>query len=674
MSAPSIDLANLSADLRRECVNTLKFLAIDGVEKAKSGHPGLPMGAADMAFVLWTQFLKFDPAAPNWLDRDRFVLSAGHGSMLLYSLLHLTGHDVTMDDLKSFRQWGSRTPGHPEHGLTAGVEVTTGPLGQGLAHGVGLALASKHLAQRLGGDAFQPFTARVWGIVSDGDLMEGVAAEAASLAGHLQLGNLVYLYDSNKITIDGSTDLAFTEDVGKRFESYGWWVTHVDGHDHAQVAAALQAARDQGRKPALIVARTTIGKGSPGKQNTSKVHGAPLGTDEMAKTRAAEGWSHPPFTVPDHVRKVFEAAAEKGKAAHRKWHADVAAWKAAGDAKSKEFTAIFETPLPADLEQRLLAATGSANDATRSLGGKAINAAALAFPGLLGGSADLDESTKTELKGTGAIHPGEYAGRNIHYGIREHAMGALANGLTLFGGLRGFTATFLVFSDYMRPPIRLAGLMETPSVFVFTHDSVFLGEDGPTHQPIEHLAALRLIPHVEVWRPADPRETALSWAAALRSTKHPTVIVLTRQKLGAFTGEGATIPSNADEAAAYVVHEPAGGPEAVLVATGSEVPVAIDAAKLAGQQGRRVRVVSMPCVERFLKRDAAQRAQLLPKGVPVATFEAGRTDGWRRFTGEDGLAIGIDTFGYSAPAEVIAEKLGFTPSGVAAKLVTWLGR
>jgi transketolase len=664
-----MDFARLPDDLRRTCVNALRFLAIDGVEKAKSGHPGLPMGAADMAFVLWTRFLKFDPSDPAWINRDRFVFSPGHGSMLLYSLLHLTGYDLPLEELKNFRQWGSRTPGHPEHGHTKGVEVTTGPLGQGFAHAVGLALASRHLAARFNTPEHTVVDARVWGICSDGDLMEGLSAEAASLAGHLKLSNIVFLYDSNRITIDGSTDLSFTEDVGARFEAYGWHVQHVDGHDHEAVAAALAAARDQGEKPALVVARTVIGQGAPTKAGTSKVHGSPLGPDEMARTRAALGWTCAPFETPAEARQVFLARGEDGRAAHAAWKRTFAAWRAKNPEKAAEWDRLMSGELPADVDARLVAAAGAGGVATRAIGGKVINEAGKIFSGLLGGSADLDESTVTKLNDSPVIHAGAYGGRNIHWGIREHAMAAAVNGLTLFGGLRGYGATFLVFSDYMRPSIRLAALMNCPSIFVFTHDSVFLGEDGPTHQPVEHLAALRLMPNVQVWRPADARETGLAWAAALEHRSGPTVIVLTRQKLGIPTGSHAQVPATPDEAAAYVAHEPDGGPEAVLIATGSELAPAVEAAKLSG---RRVRVVSMPCVERFLARDRVARKSLIPQGIPVAAVEAGRTDLWRRFTGDDGLVIGIDTFGHSAPAEVLADKLGLTAPKIADALARWL--
>ncbi len=665
-----MDLARLPDDLHALCVNTLRFLAIDAVEQARSGHPGLPMGAAEMAFTLWSRFHVFDPADPAWVNRDRFVLSAGHGSMLLYGLLHLYGYDLKLEELGRFRQWGSRTPGHPENVLTPGVEVTTGPLGQGFAHGVGLALAAKHLAARFNTPEHPLITSRVWGIVSDGDLMEGVSAEAASLAGHLQLDNLVYLYDSNHITIDGSTEIAFTENVKGRFLAYGWHVDEVDGLDSNEVAAALDTASKADR-PALVVCRTTIGFGSPNKAGTPSAHGSPLGPDEAKKTREALGWPEETFFVPAPVRSVFARRVEENQRAHAEWTALFQSWRAANPDKAAEWDRLF-APLPDDLETQLISAAGEPGAATRAIGGKVINRVAEVVPGLVGGSADLDESTYTHLKAYETIQPGSYSGRNVHFGIREHAMVASMNGLSLFDGLRGFTATFLVFSDYARPSIRLAALEHAPTILVFTHDSVFLGEDGPTHQPIEHFWALRLIPNLEVWRPADPRETALAWAAALRRRSGPTLLILTRQKLGQLTGTMPTLPANADEAAAYLAHEPDGRPDAVLIATGSETAITVEAAKALADEGRRVRVVSMPCVSRFLARPASEREKLLPRGVPTGAVETGSTMGWRQFTGPDGLVIGIDDFGHSAPAGVIAERLGFTPAQIAQRVREWL--
>jgi transketolase len=666
-----MDLANLPDDLRRKAVNTIRFLSIDAVEKAKSGHPGLPMGDADMAFSLWTRFLRFNPQDPHWIGRDRFVLSAGHGSMLLYSLLHLFEYGLGIEDLKQFRQWGSRTPGHPEYGLTPGVEVTTGPLGQGFANAVGMAIAQKHLAAVLNTSDFSPITGHIWGICSDGDMMEGISSEAASLAGHLQLGNLKFLYDSNRITIDGSTGITFTEDTGKRFEAYGWHVLHVDGENHVEVERALEAARAETTRPSFIVCRTVIGFGSPNRAGTPKAHGQALGPEEALKTREALGWpKEPAFLVPDDVRPVFRARIEENKREYDAWQQGYAAWRKAHPEKATLLDELFEQPIPENLETELITAAGPDGVATRTSGGKVLNRAAKLIPSIIGGSADLDESTMTELKGEGSIQHGEYVGRNIHWGIREHAMGAAVNGLCLFGGTRPFSATFLTFSDYMRPSMRLAALMKIPSVFVFTHDSVFLGEDGPTHQSIEHVPSLRLIPNMQVWRPGNSREVALAWAGALRRTDGPSTIILTRQKLPEVKGRNATVPENADQAAAYVAHEPEGQPRAVVIATGSELWVTMQAAQLVPELG--IRVVSMPCAERFLARPKDQQDRLLPPDLPTGAVEAGRTDGWLRFTGRNGLAIGIDRFGESSPAEVIAEHLGFTAPKIAERFKQWL--
>ncbi len=666
-----MDLNTLPEDLRKKCVNTIRFLAIDAVEKAKSGHPGLPMGTADMLFSLWTRALRFNPRDPQWMGRDRFILSAGHGSMVLYSLLHLFDFDLPLDQLKQFRQWGSKTPGHPEYGVTPGVEVTTGPLGAGISNAVGFAIAQKHLAAQLNTPDFSPITGNIWGLCSDGDLMEGVSAEACSLAGHLGLGNLKFLYDSNGITIDGSTKIAFTEDVGLRFEAYGWHVQHVDGLNHLEVERALALAEAEDDRPSLIICRTTIGFGSPNRAGTAKAHGQALGPDEVKLTREALGWPAETFLVPDDVREVFRARNAQNQVEYDAWQQHFGAWRQAHPDKAALWDVLVAQPMPIDLEAQLIAAAGPTEGvATRTSGGKVLNRAAQLVPSILGGSADLDESTMTELKGLGTIHQGSYDGRNIHFGIREHAMGSVANGLYLFGGCRPFTATFLTFSDYMRPSIRLAALMHIPTVFVFTHDSIFLGEDGPTHQSIEHIPSLRLIPNLHVWRPANSREVALAWAGALRRQDGPSTIILTRQKLKEPKGANAEVPATAEEAAAYIAHQPEGAPKAVLIATGSELTQALEAALAAPELG--LRVVSMPCVERFLQRSPAEQDRLLPPGLPTATFEASRTDLWRRFTGPRGLAIGVDRFGESAPGEVVAAKLGLDTPQVTARLREWL--
>jgi transketolase len=652
-------------DVTDLAIKTIKFLSIDGVEKANSGHPGLPMGAADYAFILWSRYLKYDPRDPRWPDRDRFVLSAGHGSMLLYSLLHLAGYDLPLDELKHFRQWGSKTPGHPESHLTPGVEVTTGPLGQGFANGVGMALAGKLAAARCPG----LFDHRVWGIVSDGDLMEGVSHEAASLAGHLRLGNLTYLYDDNKITLDGNLDESMSEDVGKRFEAYGWRTLHIDGHDHAQIEQALDAAvaepPNEATRPFLILCRTHIGNGAPNKHDTHKVHGEPLGKEEAEATKRALGWPlDKPFYIPDEVKALWASRAEELGRVHEEWRAHETRWLAEDAGRAANYRALREKSVPADLLQQLAAAAPAKTDATRSLAGAILQKAAALVPSLVGGDADLGGSTKTPLKDSPKVLHGAFAGRNLRFGIREHAMGSMANGMALYDMFIPFTATFLTFSDYMRPAVRLAALSETQVVHVFTHDSIFLGEDGPTHQAVEHVAALRLIPNVDVWRPADGLESAAAWAGALTRRHGPSEIILSRQKVA----ELPPGPTAADAArGAYVlVREEGGDPEVVLLATGSEVGLAVETARVLA--GRRVRVVSMPCVEVFARQDAAYRAAVLPEAGRRVSIEASRTDGWWRWVRADGLTIGIDRFGASAPYQVLAEKYGFTAPQIAAKI------
>lgn len=654
--APSPELARLAVD-------TIKFLAIDGVEKAKSGHPGLPMGAADYAFVLWSRYLKFDPTDPAWPDRDRFVLSAGHGSMLLYALLHLAGYDVSLDDLKNFRQWGSKTPGHPESHLTPGVEATTGPLGQGFGNAVGMALAAKMNQARFPGLFDQPFGHRIWGICSDGDMMEGVAAEAASLAGHLKLGNLTFIYDDNKITLDGGLDECMSEDVAKRFDAYGWRTLHIDGHDHEQIAHALDAAVLETERPFLILARTHIGNGAPNKHDTHKVHGEPLGPDETRATKQAAGWPlDKPFFVPDEVRALWKKRIDELKQVHAEWRAHEEKWLA--NFKEPElYRAMRERRVPKDLLAQLATAAPPKTDATRGLAGTIMQKAAALVPSLVGGDADLGGSTKTPIKDSPKIAAGEFGGRNIRFGIREHAMGAMANGMALYGFYLPFTATFLTFSDYMRPSIRLAALSELPVVHVFTHDSVFLGEDGPTHQAVEHIAALRLIPHVHVWRPADAVECAAAWAAALERRDGPTELILSRQKVA--EPPSGTFLDGARRGGYVILREEGGAPDVVFLATGSEVGVAVEAARELAKSGKRARVVSLPCLEVFAAQDAAYRDSVIPAAGLRVSVEAGRTDGWKSWVGPDGLALGVDRFGASAPWEVIAQKFGLTAPQIA---------
>jgi transketolase len=658
-------------ELARDAVDTLKFLAVDAVERAKSGHPGMPMGAADVAFVLWGRFLRYDPTAPDWPDRDRFVLSAGHGCALLYGLLHLAGYDLSMSDIQAFRQWGSRTPGHPEFGHTVGVEATTGPLGQGIGNAVGMALAARMLAARFNTDDFKPVNHRVFVLASDGDMMEGVSAEASSLAGHLRLANLVVLYDDNRITIEGKTDLAFSEDVGRRYEAYGWNVLRVDGHDHEAIALALDAALAEGDHPFLIVCRTHIAHGAPTKQDTAASHGSPLGPEETAAAKEKARWPvSPPFLVPETVRSFWKARAAEGAALRTAWEARFAEWRSANPDKAALWDAITGPKFSADLAAKLLEAAPTGAAATREHGAAVLQKAADLVPGLVGGSADLAPSTLTLIKGSPSVAPGEYAGRNLHFGIREHGMGAILNGMAYEGSFRPFGSTFLVFSDYMRPSVRIAALARLPVIYVFTHDSIFVGEDGPTHQPIEHVAALRLIPNLRLFRPADGYETALAWGMALERSDGPTALILSRQKLPPIVREAAGELAD-PRRGAYLVAR-GDRPDAVLAATGSELHLAVAARELLARQGKRLDVISVPCLDLFLEQDPAFRSRLFPKGIPVATLEAGRTDPWRVLAGPDGLTLGIDRFGASAPYQVLADKFGFTAEGVAARLLDWL--
>ncbi|HKQ63254.1 MAG TPA: transketolase [Candidatus Polarisedimenticolaceae bacterium] len=666
-------MVTIDPKLAQQAVLTLKFLAVDAVERAKSGHPGMPMGAADVAFVIWGRFLRYDPSTPDWPDRDRFVLSAGHGCMLLYGLLHLAGYELPISELQQFRQWGSRTPGHPEFGLTAGVEATTGPLGQGVSNAVGMALAAKMLAARFNqAGEFKPVTHRVFVLASDGDLMEGVSAEAGSLAGHLGLGNLLVCYDDNHVTIEGDTKLAFSEDVGRRYEAYGWHVQHVDGHDHEAIARAASAALAEEARPSLIVCRTHIAHGAPTKQDSAESHGAPLGAEEVRRTKELAGWPlEPTFLVPDEVRAFFKARAEEGAALRIAWESRLEEWQREHTELAESWDAICRRRVPADIVDRLLAGAPSSAAATRSHSSAVIQQAAALVPAMAGGSADLAPSTNTLIQGAPSIARGEFAGRNLHFGVREHAMGAIVNGFGYHGTFRAYGATFLIFSDYMRPAIRLAALSHLPSIFVFTHDSVFLGEDGPTHEPIEHLWALRAIPHLRLFRPADGLETALAWGQALARADGPSAIVLTRQKLPAIRRE-ATGELADPRRGGYLV---AGDdrPQAIVAATGSELQLAVGARERLAQGGKRLNVVSIPCYEILVEQDSAYRERLFPAGVPIATIEAGRSDPWRQLSGPTGLNIGIDRFGASAPAEVIAEKLGFTVDAVTARLREWLG-
>ena len=647
-------------DLPTLAINTLRTLSIDAVQKANSGHPGLPLGCAPMAYVLWQNHLKHDPSVPTWFDRDRFVLSAGHGSALLYSLLHLTGYDLGLDELKQFRQWGSRTPGHPEWLDTPGVEATTGPLGQGAANAVGMAIAERYLGILFNRAGHTIIDHNTYALVSDGDMMEGVVSEASSIAGHLGLGKLLFLYDANQITLDGPLSLTMDEDVGARYAAYGWHVQHVeDGNtDLASLDAAITAAKAEFDRPSLIVIRTTIGYGSPKKAGTSTAHGSPLGELEVAATKKALGWDpEAHFFVPDEVRVHMAEGGKRGAQAHADWDARLAAYRAA----HPDLAALLETAikgeLPAGWDQDLpSAAIGSKPAATRSSGGLVMIALAAKIPWLFGGDADLGGSTKTIVPGGNYVKAGE--GKNLRFGIREHAMGSIGNGLLYHGGVRPFVATFFTFSDYMRPPVRIAALSKLPAIFVWTHDSVGLGEDGPTHQPVEHLMALRAMIGLCVYRPCDANETAAAWRYALSKTHGPTALVLSRQDLPVVTQPGAP----GAERGGYVL---ADGKDAIIIATGSEVWVALAARDELAKVGVAARVVSLPCWELFAAQPQTYRDAVLPPAQHRrVSIEAGVTFGWREYIGDRGVAIGIDRYGASAPGELVLEKLGITAAAV----------
>jgi transketolase len=647
-------------DLATLAINTLRTLSIDAVQKADSGHPGLPLGCAPMAYTLWQHHLKHDPSAPKWFDRDRFVLSAGHGSALLYSLLHLTGYDLALDELKQFRQWGSRTPGHPEWHDTPGVEATTGPLGQGAANAVGMAIAERYLAQLFNRPGHTIIDHQTFALVSDGDIMEGVCCEAASIAGHLGLGKLTYLYDANQVTLDGPLSLVMDEDVGARFAAYGWHVQHIeDGNtDLAGIDTAIAAAKAETNRPSIIVIRTTIGFGSPKKAGTSAAHGSPLGAEEVAATKRALGWDpEAKFLVPDEVRAHMAEGGKRGAEAHAAWEAKLAAYRTAHPELAGQLELAIRGELPAGWDQGLPElAVGAKPVATRSASSKIMAALSARIPWLFGGDADLGGSTKTIVPGGNYVRDGE--GKNLRFGIREHAMGSIGNGLLYHGGVRPFVATFFVFSDYMRPPVRLAALNKMPAIFVWTHDSVGLGEDGPTHQPVEHLMGLRAMINLCVFRPCDANETTAGWRYALGKTHGPTALVLSRQDLPVVTQPGAP----GAERGGYVL---ADGSDAIIIATGSEVAVALAARDELAKQHVATRVVSMPCWELFAAQPQSYRDAVLPPAQPRrVSVEAGVTFGWREYIGDRGIAIGIDRYGASAPGEVVLEKLGITPAAV----------
>ncbi|MBN1221129.1 MAG: transketolase [Anaerolineae bacterium] len=653
-------------ELDQLCVNTIRTLAIDGVQKANAGHPGMPMGMADVAYVLWTQFLRHNPGNPDWFNRDRFVLSAGHGSMLLYALLHLTGYDLPLEELKSFRQWDSKTPGHPEYGLTAGVETTTGPLGQGFANGVGMAIAEAFLAATFNRPGHEIVNHYVYAIVSDGDLMEGVSHEAASLAGHMKLGKIIYLYDDNHISIDGSTDLAFTEDRMKRFEAYGWHTQQIDGHDRAAVAAAIKSAQVVSDKPSIIACRTIIGYGSPNKANTAGVHGAPLGVEEVRLTKEAYGWDpDKEFYIPDDVLAQFRKAVDNGGKLQAAWQSQVDAYAQAHPSEFEQFRRAISGELPTGWEKALPTFSTEKPVATRQASGQTLNAIAPVIPTLIGGSADLAPSNNTYLKGYPVFANDTFAGRNFHFGVREHGMVAILNGMALHGGVIPYGGTFLVFSDYCRPAIRLAAMLHIPSIFVFTHDSVGLGEDGPTHQPVEHIAALRAIPNLLVIRPADANETTQAWKIALEHRDGPVALLLSRQGLPVFDRAKMADAAGLAKGAYVLVDTDRVYPDVILIGTGSEVQFAVEAHYKLAEQGIGARVVSMPCWELFKQQSEDYQNSVLPSSVKArVAIEAGVSMGWGQWIGPQGIMIGLNRFGASAPYKVIYQQWGFTADNV----------
>ncbi|MBL8012983.1 MAG: transketolase, partial [Candidatus Omnitrophica bacterium] len=660
-----------------------RTLSIDAVQKADSGHPGLPLDAAPMAYVLWTRFLKHNPADPQWFDRDRFVLSAGHGSMLLYSLLYLTGYDLPLEEIKKFRQLNSRTAGHPERTLTPGVEISTGPLGQGVANGVGMAIAEAYLASRYNRPDFRIIDHFTYALVSDGDLMEGVASEAASLAGHLQLGKLIYLYDENNVTLSAGASLTFTEDVAKRFEAYGWHVQRVlEGNDPVAIEKAIHLARNETRCPSLIIVRTHIGFGSPHKQDSFEAHGTPLGEEEVQLTKDRLGWpTHEPFYVPPEALEQFRKAVDAGGQSQSQWEDVRTAYAKAFSQEARELEEIMRGQCPEDWKRNLPAFEADSKGlATRKAGGQVLNVLAANIPAMVGGSADLDPSTFTTLLNQGnfqsprrsheniqgAVEGGwNYAGRNIAFGVREHAMGGILNGLAAHGGLIPFGATFLTFSDYMRPAIRLAAIMEVGTIYVFTHDSIALGEDGPTHQPVEHLAALRAIPHLTVIRPCDANETVVAWQVAIERRHGPTALILTRQNVPTLDRSACASADQLRKGAYTLSDADQGKPEMIIIATGSEVHLAVEAQKKLLAKGLRARVVSMPSWELFEEQSQSYREEVLPSFVKLRlAVEAGSPQGWCKYSGGDGVVIGIDRFGASAPGATVLKEMGFTANHI----------
>ena len=690
MSAPLSSRYSVST-LDDLCINTLRFLSVDAVQEADSGHPGLPLGAAPMAYVLWTRFLKHHPSNPAWLDRDRFVLSAGHGSMLLYSLLHMTGYDLSLEQIKQFRQWGSMTPGHPERGLTPGVETTTGPLGQGFGNGVGMAMAEAHLATRYNRTGFEIINHFTYGIVSDGDLMEGVASEAASLAGHLQLGKLIYLYDDNQVTLSAGTDITFTEDRARRFEAYGWHTQLIDdGNDLASIEQALSSARAETRRPSLILVRTHLGYGSPNKQDTYKAHGSPLGEDEVRLTKQNLGWpTEPAFYIPEQALVHFREAIAKGQREEAAWNARFSAYARAFPELAQELEQVMRGGLPTGWDKDIPIFPADAKGmATRVASGKVMNAIAPYVPTLIGGSADLDPSTYTALQELGDFEPPgvsardrqgsegggwSCAGRNLHFGVREHAMGAILNGLAAHGGIVPFGATFLIFSDYMRPPMRLAALMGLHVIYVFTHDSIALGEDGSTHQPVEQLAGLRSVPLLNVIRPSDANETAIAWRVALETRDRPVALIFTRQDVPTLDRAQFAAADGLRRGGYILADAPSGKPELILIATGSEVALVVAAREKLLARNITVRIVSLPSWALFDAQSQEYRDAVLPPSISARlAVEAGVSQGWHRYVGDRGDVLGVERFGASAPGNVMLREYGFTADNVCARALALL--
>jgi transketolase len=690
--ATALDESVSGDALDQLCVNTLRFLSVDMVQKAKSGHPGLPLGAAPMAYVLWTRFLQHHPANPQWFNRDRFVLSAGHGSALLYSLLHMTGYSLPLAELQRFRQWGSGAPGHPERGVTPGVEVTTGPLGQGFGNSVGMAMAEAHLAARFNRPGHEVIDHHTYAIVSDGDLMEGVASEAASLAGELRLGKLICLYDDNRVTLSAGTDITFTEDRAKRFEAYGWHTESVaDGNDLHAIERALGAAHAATDRPSLLLVRTHLGYGSPHKQDSFEAHGSPLGADEVRLTKQALGWpAEPPFCVPEAARTRFLETQARGAHAETEWNERVARYGEEFPELAREFRQLLEDELPDDWAAGVPTFPPDAKGmATRVASGKILNAIAPRLPALIGGSADLDPSTHTALKGLGDFESPvvdapdrqgsqgswNYAGRNLHFGVREHGMGAVLNGLAAHGGTIPFCATFLIFSDYMRPPMRLAAMMGLRTIYVFTHDSIALGEDGPTHEPVEQLAGLRSVPRLVVIRPCDANETACAWRVAIETRDRPVALVLSRQDLPTLDRTAFGTANGLRRGAYILADAPDGKPDLILIATGSEVALIVAAAEQLRRRNTKVRLVSMPSWELFAAQSREYRDTVLPPSVTRRlAVEAGTSQGWHQYVGDGGDVLAVERFGASAPGAVLQREYGFTAENVCTRALALLER